>query len=85
MIRNSCAELSQANDRVVCRLQVGEFLAQKILQSSNIRQGQIVRRRERLCSCKSQTEEEAEQRCGTVTITITVYNISVFNHLRGKT
>lgn len=37
MIRNSCAELGQANDRVICSLQVGEFLAQEILQSSNIR------------------------------------------------
>lgn len=45
MIRNSCAELGQANDRVVCRLQVGEFLAQEILQSSDISQGQVVSRR----------------------------------------
>lgn len=58
MIRNSCAELGQTNDRVVCGLKIGELLAQHVLQPRNIRQGEIVGRGERLSSSKSEAEEK---------------------------
>lgn len=65
MIGNSCAQLGQTNDRVVCGLQVGELLAQEVLHSGHIRQGEIVRRCDCLSSSKSQAEEEQpEKPCG---------------------
>lgn len=67
MIGNSCTELGQTHNRVVCGLQVGELLAQEVLQPGHIGQGEVVSRGERLSSGQSQTEEaeEAEQPCGT--------------------
>lgn len=65
LVGNSCSKLGQTYNRVVCRLQVGELLAQEVLQSGHIRQGEVVRRCERLSSSKSQADEEQpEQPCG---------------------
>lgn len=66
VIWHSCSKLGQAHNRVVGGLQVGERLAQEVLQPGNIRQGEVVGRCERLSSSKSQAEEEEapEQPCG---------------------
>lgn len=65
LIRHSGPELSQTDHRVVRGLQVGELLAQEVLQSGHVRQGEVVRRRQRLSSGESQAEEEQpEKPCG---------------------
>lgn len=66
VIRHSSSELGETHNRVVRGLQVGEWLAQEVLQSRHIGQGEVVGRCERLSSSKSQAEEEeaAEQPCG---------------------
>lgn len=64
VIRNSCSKLGQTNNRVVCRVQIGELLAQEVLQPGHIGQGEVVRRCERLSSSESKAEEnQPEQPC----------------------
>lgn len=65
VIGNSRSKLGQTQYGVVGGLQVGELLAQEVLQPGHIEQGEVVRRCERLGSGKSQAEQEArEQPCG---------------------
>lgn len=65
LIRHSGPELGQTDHRVVRGLQVGELLAQEVLQSGHVRQGEVVRRRQRLSSGESQAEEEQPDKpCG---------------------
>lgn len=61
VIGNRRSKLGQTNNRVVRGLQVGELLAQEVLQSGHISQAEVVRRCERLNSSKSQAEEEAPE------------------------
>ena len=65
MIRNRCSELAQTNNRVVSGVQVGELLAQELLQAGHIGQGEVVSRGERLRSRKSHTQEgeQTKQPC----------------------
>lgn len=65
LIRHSGPELGQTDHRVVRGLQVSERLAQEVLQSGHVRQGEVVRRRQRLSSGESQAEEEQPDKpCG---------------------
>ncbi|KAG7243010.1 hypothetical protein INR49_016776 [Caranx melampygus] len=65
VIRHSGSKFGETHNGVVRGLQVGERLAQEVLQSGHIGQGEVVGRCERLSSSKSQAEEEAaEQPCG---------------------
>lgn len=58
LVRNGRPEFGQADHRVVGGLQVGELSAQVVLQSGHVRQGEVVRRRQRQGSGESQAEEE---------------------------
>lgn len=65
VIRNCRSKLCQANNRVVCGLEVLKRLAQEILQPGQIRKGEVVCRYERPSFSKSQAEDEKpEQTCG---------------------
>lgn len=74
VVRSWRSKLGQTNNRVVRGLQVGEGLAQEVLQSGHIRQREVVRRCERLGSNKSQAEDKTpEQPCADM-LTVFIYH-----------